>query len=346
MRNKFGKRISKLKTVLMWLLICSLIIPSSMVFAATKTLTVSPTSFTLNPGAGSKTITVTSNSKWGVIESSAWISVSKESGSGNGTFKIYVAANNSAKARSGVVTVTSGEVTRKITVKQNGIVLSVSNVPINVSNGAAFNKSVTVTCNRSWSVTGGASWLTVTKNSSSITLKASRNTTFKDRNTTITVKSGNVSKKFSVSQGFAYDGKVTTTKTIKEVGIMPLTTIVGDVTYNEYYLSDGDYYKYGRREVIYHADVKTANPVEYGVMYASFFPGAKHYSSKDNLLKVYSLNQTLPAWFSGDDDYYGAYVNYDVVKYKKGSKNYVTFGWYVTIDNGMTYSNSYKMQLK
>ena len=64
------------------------------------------------------------------------------------------------------------------------------------------NTSVTVTCNTAWSVTGGDSWLTVTKPSTTtVNLSASKNESTEQKETTITIKTddGSLSQPIKVT---------------------------------------------------------------------------------------------------------------------------------------------------
>jgi endo-1,4-beta-mannosidase len=102
---------------------------------STSNLTVSPTSLTFASVAGSQSASVTSNVSWTVASNQTWLTVSPASGSNNGTVTISVAAN-SGTARSGVVTITGGGITRTINVSQSA--------PSTPSSNLALNKPVTV----------------------------------------------------------------------------------------------------------------------------------------------------------------------------------------------------------
>jgi hypothetical protein len=67
--------------------------------------------------AGNKSVTVTSNSSWTVSDDATWITVTPASGSNNGSLTVSVTANT-ATEKIGIVTVSCGGVTKKITVIQ------------------------------------------------------------------------------------------------------------------------------------------------------------------------------------------------------------------------------------
>jgi len=87
----------------------------------TPTLTVSPSSMSFTSSGGTKSVTVNSNSSWTITKSASWISTNKTSGSGNSSFTIRAFSNSrSTNSRLGRVRVTSGGVTRTITINQSG----------------------------------------------------------------------------------------------------------------------------------------------------------------------------------------------------------------------------------
>lgn len=93
----------------------------------TTTLTVSAPSVAFTASGGSSPVTVTSNVAWTVAANQTWISLNPTSSSNNGMITITAAANTGA-ARSGVVTVSGGGLSRVIAVSQaaGGVI----NVPV------------------------------------------------------------------------------------------------------------------------------------------------------------------------------------------------------------------------
>lgn len=85
-------------------------------------LSVSPTSLTANADGETKSISVSSNDSWTVSKSDWWITVSRTSGSGDGTFSATIAENTSVSSRSGSITVkgTNSGTTKTITISQDG----------------------------------------------------------------------------------------------------------------------------------------------------------------------------------------------------------------------------------
>jgi len=65
-----------------------------------------------------QSITVTSNLNWTASENSNWISVSPSSGTNNGAISVSVAENSASSSRSGIVTVSGGDITRDLTITE------------------------------------------------------------------------------------------------------------------------------------------------------------------------------------------------------------------------------------
>ena len=105
-------------------------------------------------GSLEKSISVTSNVDWTVSCPDAWVTVSPNSGTGNGTFKISVTANEKFEARSSTVTVKAGDKTASVRVSQLSLTPSILVSPTTLEVDAdGGNVSVEVTSNSPWTVT-------------------------------------------------------------------------------------------------------------------------------------------------------------------------------------------------
>jgi hypothetical protein len=82
------------------------------------TLSVSPESISATAGAGSYTITVTSNAAWTAESNAAWCTLSPASAEGNGTVTLNAAANTAQEQRTATVTVKAGSLTETVHVTQ------------------------------------------------------------------------------------------------------------------------------------------------------------------------------------------------------------------------------------
>ena len=105
-------------------------------------------------GSLEKNISVTSNVDWTVSCPDAWVTVSPASGTGNGSFKVTVTANDKFEARSSTVTVKAGDKTASVKVSQlslsPSILVNPTTLEIDALGGTA---SVEVTANSPWTVT-------------------------------------------------------------------------------------------------------------------------------------------------------------------------------------------------
>ena len=83
------------------------------------TLSVSPTSISAGPEAGSNSISVSANNAWSAKSSDGWIHISTASGeAGEGRVSFTYDANTSSDERKGTITVTSATLSQTVTVTQ------------------------------------------------------------------------------------------------------------------------------------------------------------------------------------------------------------------------------------
>ena len=89
-----------------------------------------------------QTVTVTSTLAWTVTDDSDWITPTPLSGTDDGSIDVTVAANPTYEQRSGVVTVTGGDITRTLNIIQVG---GDATSGLNLINGGMPGNPVTVT---------------------------------------------------------------------------------------------------------------------------------------------------------------------------------------------------------
>lgn len=83
------------------------------------TLNLNLSSFTTFPANGeTQSVNVISNTNWSVAESVNWITTSPSSGTNNGSINISVQANSNSNSRTGIVTVSGGNISRDVTIIQ------------------------------------------------------------------------------------------------------------------------------------------------------------------------------------------------------------------------------------
>ena len=114
-------------------------------------VTVTPQVVNLSGAGSSSNVTLGSTGSWTASKSASWITVSPTSGSsGQGQTLTISAGRNTGAARTGTVTVTSGSISRTITVNQaSGADLSVSSNAVALT-AAGSTGSVTVYASDTW----------------------------------------------------------------------------------------------------------------------------------------------------------------------------------------------------
>jgi len=189
----------------------------------TFTVTAPPTTVTLSPSTltfsgvqgmtnpASQAVTVNSSGNWTASSNVPWLTLSPSSGDGNGSIATNVALSSAAVGtNNATITVTSGGVTRTISVTLTVSVASLTASPNSVTYTAtqeAANpspKTIAISSNGTWTVSDGASWLSLspTSGSNNGTITASVNTANAvqgNNSTTITVKSGGITKTVNVT---------------------------------------------------------------------------------------------------------------------------------------------------
>ena len=154
---------------------------------------------------GEATFNITSNTDWEIKVSDEtgsrinWLSVSEITGSNNCRVIVTVTSNTSTSERTATITISGGEITRIINVKQAELVpyLTVSVDSMSFSSSAA-ERTFSITSNISWTVSKNptyATWLSFSRSSGSnnetITVKADSATTNTERKASIIVSSNN-----------------------------------------------------------------------------------------------------------------------------------------------------------
>lgn len=180
------------------------------------TVALSPLSLTFSGVQGgvnpaSQTLTVNSNGNWTANSSATWLTLSPSSGSGNGSIAANVVLSATAVGtNNATITVTSGGVVRTIsvtlTVSVGSLTASPNSVAYTATQGRAnpAAQSIAISANGTWSVSDGASWLSLspTSGSNNGTITTSVNTataTLGINEADITVKSGGITTTVKVT---------------------------------------------------------------------------------------------------------------------------------------------------
>lgn len=174
-------------------------------------LNAAPLSCNFSNIGGNETITVKSNSSWTASAADSWVMLSSTSGTGDGTFKIIVGANDSKNERNSNVAVKCGGKTVTIQISQNGKIPSLDVSPQNCTFASSGgSETITVNSNDSWTVSSSDSWVKLSSTSGTgngtFMITTSANESENSRNGSVIVKNADKSVTIQVSQG----GKNTT----------------------------------------------------------------------------------------------------------------------------------------
>ena len=190
-------------------------------------------------GWNSNVINVTSNTNWNLSRNVTWLnpSIGLGSFSGNRSFTVNVLGNTSTTARSGTLTVSSGNITRTIAFNQlaqtPAVNLTVSpggwgNIP-----SAGWNSNaVNVTSNSNWNLSRNVTWLNPSiglgsfSGNRSFTVNVLGNTSTIARSGTLTVSSGNITRTITFNQLAA---PIISTVTLNPNGGTPSNNVVRTV---------------------------------------------------------------------------------------------------------------------
>lgn len=185
---------------LLWLALCTALLVIVGCQKPPQLTITSPPTVDLSVDGSSGTITFTANRDWTISTSDSWVSVSPKSGEASKesvTVKVSCNANTTYEDRSATVTIRMEELTQAVTITQPanlGIILPSKSFNLESS---AKTIEVEVQANVQYSVTTSVDWIkqTGTKGltSTKYTFSVEENTTYDDREGTITIKSQNSS---------------------------------------------------------------------------------------------------------------------------------------------------------
>ncbi len=123
-------------------------------------LTIDSTQMIFGPEGGTSTLHVTSNVIWTAHNPVDWLTLSTESGQGNGTIEVTAAVNMTMRPRSCVVNVTDGNINVVLHVLQRPhdpyISVDMTSIEMPQSGGDSV---VTVSSNQDWKVSCTESWI-------------------------------------------------------------------------------------------------------------------------------------------------------------------------------------------
>ena len=149
-------------------------------------------------------VSVISNVAWTASsDAEEWLTVSPADGTGDGRLTLTATPNPTEGWRSGYITIASETLTFVISVTQFAATLSVSPKTLVFAEDGE-EKTVSVTSNRTWTVSSDVEWLTLTSDHGAgdvnLSLTAAKNITPDKRTGTVTVTAGGLTKTVVVTQ--------------------------------------------------------------------------------------------------------------------------------------------------
>lgn len=175
--------------------------------AGSRTLILTPSTWTAPKEAGAKAITVTSNVSWTASSNQAWLALDQTSGAGNSVVALTTLANPLNVTRSATVTFVGDGIASPKTVV---VTQAAGDVALTLTPETAEmfqdggTLAVGLDCNTTWSISSNQAWLFVDKASgsgaSSLTLTIAQNNTGIVRTAILTVTAKTVTKTVTVTQ--------------------------------------------------------------------------------------------------------------------------------------------------
>jgi Viral BACON domain/Secretion system C-terminal sorting domain/Putative binding domain, N-terminal/Cysteine-rich secretory protein family len=175
-------------------------------------LTVTAATTKQPTAGGTLPITVTSSGAWIATKplNTAWFTLSTLVGIGNATVTATLQANTTPSIRTVTISFLMGTLTKTVTITQEASAvtaqLSVSPESVPIA-GTGDNSTLNLTANGAWSIVkaADATWLNITpltgQKNEKIIVSAAANPTTLVRSTVVTVISGLISKKVTITQG-------------------------------------------------------------------------------------------------------------------------------------------------
>ena len=179
---------------------------------ATPILSVSLSSLSFPSSTERQKFAIESNTSWTVSRGTAtWYSVSPTSGSDNDSITVNAYNNSTTAKRTGIITVSGGDLEHTISVEQAEAApsLTVSSTSMSLSAYNILSTSFNITSNTSWTVgkSASASWLTVSptscSNSGRVTATVTPNSSTTDRTAIITVSGAGITQAIDLKQAGA-----------------------------------------------------------------------------------------------------------------------------------------------
>ncbi len=161
-------------------------------------LNVSPSSISAQAQKNSTTLSITSNTKWRIVDIPSWVTINPTSGANDETVEVICAENTSTEKRTDSFLILSadGSVEKTVEVTQEGkeVSLSVDVTKINLQSVAYASQNISIKCNSEWTISGNPDWLQISStagNGNSVIMVSARtsNDSSKPRSATLNISS-------------------------------------------------------------------------------------------------------------------------------------------------------------
>ena len=150
------------------------------------------------PSGGEYEIHVFSNTDWKAEHRTDWLTIDPAEGRDSGSFRITVAPCTERKDREGVVTVTAGNLEKKLTLRQEGILFEADTLALFFGLEGGTQR-LAVRANVAWEAEGNDPWCRVEKVKDSLQVEVPA--TEEPRTTSVTIRSGDWEETVTVYQG-------------------------------------------------------------------------------------------------------------------------------------------------
>lgn len=162
----------------------------------TPTLSLDKEALEFDVSGGEASITVSTNLEWTYSSNSEWASVSKD-----GNKVIVVASVNTQPAtREAVITVSGGDLEKKVTVTQAAAAFGIDKSEITLEKSAGETDQIVVTSSEDWTVSSDADWLEAVRDGDNIVVKTLSENAGPEREAIVTVTSGAETITINVTQ--------------------------------------------------------------------------------------------------------------------------------------------------
>lgn len=158
---------------------------------------------------GSKSVSINSNTSWKITSMPSWLTVDKESGTGDSEINVTVTDNPNTTERNGELIISQSELVTKtsINVKQKGKTFDVNSNALLFSDKGE-SQSVGISTDGFWKASANVDWITCTPQSSTgeatLTISVTENVTEEERSGIVIVEMGDASSTIVVTQKSKY----------------------------------------------------------------------------------------------------------------------------------------------